>query len=99
MDKQGWAAFRRGSTLFVKHFPYEEGATYPDYGCNVECFTAGSFIELESLAPVRRLEPGERAEHTERWSLFQDFDAGATEDSLAAALEVVIPHTEPADEK
>jgi hypothetical protein len=99
MAKQGWAAFRRGSTLFVKHFGYEEGATYPDYGCNVECFTAGSFIELESLAPMRRLEPGERAEHTERWSLFQDFDAGATEDSLAAALEVVIPHTEPADGK
>jgi hypothetical protein len=99
LDKQGWAAFRRGSTLFVKRFGYEEGAIYPDYGCNVECFTAGSFIELESLAPLRRLEPGERAEHTERWSLFRDFDAGATEDTLAAALEALLPQTDPTPEQ
>ncbi len=90
LDKRGWAAFRRGSTLFVKRFGYEEGAGYPDYGCNVECFTAGSFIELESLSPLRRVEPGAYAEHTERWSLTADFDAGATEDSLAEALDAAL---------
>lgn len=93
MDKQGWAAYARGATLFVKRFPYEEGAIYPDYGCNVECFTAGTFIELESLAPLRRVEPGETSEHTERWSLFANFDAGATEDALADALHVLLPQT------
>lgn len=89
-DRQGWAGYLRASTLFVKRFAYEEGASYPDYGCNVEAFTAGSFIELESLSPLRRLEPGEAAEHTERWTLFRDFDAGATEDSLEAALASVL---------
>ena len=88
--KQGWAGYARGATLFVKRFAFEEGATYPDYGCNVECFTAGAFIELESLAPVRRVEPEETVEHTERWSLHQDFDAGATEDSLAEAINSVL---------
>lgn len=93
-NKQGWAAYLRGSTLFVKRHPYEEGATYPDYGSNVEAFTAGPFIELESLSPVRRLEPGATASHEERWHLFRDFDAGATEDSLADALARVLPETE-----
>jgi hypothetical protein len=91
LDKQGWAAFSRDRTLFVKRFPHEEGARYPDYGCNVEAFTAGLFIELESLSPLRRLEPGESAEHTERWSLFRDFDAGGDEDALEAALAAVLP--------
>ena len=93
-DKQGWAAYLRGQTLFVKRFPHEEGASYPDYGCNVEAFTAGPFIELESLSPVRRLEPGATASHVEHWHLFRDFDAGATEDSLADALARVLPQTE-----
>ena len=93
-NKQGWSAYLRGRTLFVKRFPYEEGASYPDYGSNVETFTAGPFVELESLSPVRRLEPGATASHVERWHLFRDFDAGATEDSLADALARALPETE-----
>lgn len=90
-DKQGWAAYLRDTTLFVKEFGYEEGGSYPDYGCNVEVFTAGLYIELESLSPVHRLEPGMAAEHVERWTLFRDFDAGMTEDSLTGALTTVLP--------
>jgi hypothetical protein len=93
-NKQGWAAYLRGTTLFVKRHAYEEGASYPDYGSNVAAFTAGPFIQLESLSPVRRLEPGATASHEERWHLFRDFDAGATEDSLADALARVLPETE-----
>jgi hypothetical protein len=85
-NKQGWAAYARAGTLFVKRFAFEEGAAYPDYGCNVECFTAGSFIEVESLSPLRRVEPEETVEHVERWTLFDNFDAGATDDALEAAL-------------
>jgi hypothetical protein len=74
-NKQGWAAYRRGPILFIKTFAYEEGATYPDYGSNNETYTAGSFIELESLGPLRRLAPGDSALHTERWHLFKNTDA------------------------
>lgn len=90
LDKQGWAAYVLGATLFVKRFPHEEGASYPDYGCNAEAFTAGSFIELESLSPLRRLEPGATAEHTERWQLFRDFDAGSSDDDLERALATIL---------
>lgn len=86
LNKQGWAAYARGTTLFVKRFAYEEGASYPDYGCNCETYTAGDFIEVESLSPLARLEPGASAEHLERWSLFAGVDLGASEETLAAAL-------------
>lgn len=94
MNKQGWAAYLLGTTLFVKRFPFEEGAAYPDYGCNLEAFTARSFIEVESLSPLRRLEPGATASHEERWHLFRDFDAGSTDDALEAAFAAVLPLTE-----
>jgi hypothetical protein len=86
LNKQGWAAYKHDETIFVKHFPYEEGATYTDYGCNCETYTAGDFIEVESLAPLRRLEPGASVEHEERWTLFRDVKAGASEDELDAAI-------------
>jgi hypothetical protein len=92
-NKRGWAAYHVGGLLFVKRFSYEEGAAYPDDGCNNEVFTAASFIELESLAPLKRLAPGESAEHEERWQLFDNFDAGEDDESLAAAVGPLIEGT------
>jgi hypothetical protein len=92
LNKQGWAAYLRGETLFVKRAAYVEGATYPDYNCNFETYTAGTFIEVESLGPIKRLEPDESADHTERWSLLRapgvtDENFDATLDALAAQAE------------
>jgi hypothetical protein len=86
LNKRGWAAYRLGTTLFVKRFGHEEGARYPDLGCNNEVFTAGSFIEVESLSKLTELEPGESIEHVERWSLFRDFTAGDADEDLEAAI-------------
>lgn len=85
-NKQGWAAYHRRGNLFVKRFSFEEGASYPDYGSNNETYTAGSFIEIESLGPIRRLAPGEAATHEERWSLSAGVEIDASEDALEAAL-------------
>jgi hypothetical protein len=84
LNKQGWAAYERQGTLFVKTVAYREGAAYPDYNSNTEAYTAGSFIELETLAPLQYLEPGETAEHTEEWSLFEGF--AGDDEALDAAL-------------
>jgi hypothetical protein len=94
LNKQGWAAYLLGTTMFLKRYCFEEGAIYPDYGCNTEVFTSRSFIDLASLSPLRRLEPGATASHEERWHLFRDFDAGSTDDALEAALAGVLPLTE-----
>lgn len=86
LNKQGWAAYLRRDTLFIKSVDYEESAMYPDYGSNAETYTAGSFMEIETLAPLRQLEPGDAATHIERWHLFSGVPAGADEDALLAAL-------------
>ena len=57
----GWIGYLNGGTLFVKRFGYEEGANYPDDGCNYETFTKEEFLEMESLGPVVTLKPGETA--------------------------------------
>jgi hypothetical protein len=81
-NKVGWAGYVNEGTLFVKHFTYEEGAVYPDHGCNNEFFTAGLFMEVESLSPLRQLEPGDTLEHVERWHLFEGVNISDDEDSL-----------------
>jgi hypothetical protein len=85
-NKLGWAAYLSGGTLFVKRFGYEEGARYPDLGCNNEVFTAGSFVEVESLSKLDELDPGEAVEHVERWSLYKDFTASEDEEELEASI-------------
>jgi hypothetical protein len=89
-NKQGWAAYFRAGTLFVKQFAYLAGETYPDDGCNCETYTAGSFIELETLGPLRALPSGASAEHVERWNLFANVDIGSSEDTLDAAVRQAI---------
>jgi hypothetical protein len=85
-NKQGWAAYYRQRSLFVKRFPYEEGVVYPDYQSNNEVYTAGSFIEVESLGAMQELEPGAAATHEERWNLYRDVEIGAGEEAIDAAL-------------
>lgn len=93
MNKQGWAAYKRGTSLFVKRFSYKEEASYPDYGSNMESYTAGTFMEIETLSPMYHLEPDESAEHTERWYLFSDVNLGADETALDEAINSLIAKT------
>jgi hypothetical protein len=86
MNKQGWAAYHRQDMLFIKQAAYEEGASYPDYGSTAEIYTAGSFIEVETLSPLRKLEPDESALHVERWRLFRDVILGSSETEIERAI-------------
>ena len=92
-NKQGWAGYLRDKTLFIKRFPYVECASYPDYGCNFETYTDGDFMEVETLGPLTKLDPGESATHVEHWYLFKDVDAGMTEDSLDNAIAPLVAKT------
>jgi len=70
--KQKWVGYLTRDALFIKTFDYEEGAVYPDLGCNFETFTNSEMLEIESLSPLKKLAPGESVSHTERWYLFGD---------------------------
>ena len=71
-NPHGWLAYWIDGVLFKKTFDAQINATYPDNNCNAEIFSNEEFVELESLAPFVRLEPGQSAAHSEHWELLQD---------------------------
>lgn len=81
----GWAAYALPDTLFIKTFAYDPQAAYPDRGCNFETFSKGDFIELESLSPLVRLEPGAAVGHRETWHLLGDTPPSPEVDDAALA--------------
>lgn len=69
LNRQGWAKYLSGNLEFIKSFDFIENAVYPDMNANTEIYTAGSFVEIETLAPLVNLAPAESTVHTERWRL------------------------------
>jgi hypothetical protein len=65
----GWIAYWLDGVLFVKYAGYDTRSTYPDHGCSSECYCNDEFMELETLGPVKELQPGEFIEHIETWQL------------------------------
>lgn len=73
-NPQGWLAYWVDGILFRKTFGAALGA-YPDTGCNAEIYCNERFVELESLAPLVKLAPGESTSHAETWDLFPNLDS------------------------
>jgi len=67
--RDGWVAYQLGNAYFAKTVPVIEGANYPDDGCNFELFTNHSILELETLAPLAPLPPGQSRTHVENWKI------------------------------
>ena len=69
-NERGWCACIWPHAAFVKQVRCDPTARYPDFGVNNEVYSAGSFLELETLGTLDRLEPGQHTTHLEHWSLF-----------------------------
>ncbi|MEJ7849469.1 MAG: hypothetical protein WKF92_15415 [Pyrinomonadaceae bacterium] len=69
LNKQGWAAYEWEDLRFIKRFDFVEGAVYPDMNSNTEVYTAGSFVEVETLSPMRKLQPEKFIAYSEKWQL------------------------------
>jgi hypothetical protein len=89
MHRMKWVGYLTRHALFIKTFGYEEGAAYPDFGCNFETFSNAQMLEIETLSPLRPLAPGESVSHTESWRLFGSIPEphSLKEDALADWLE------------
>jgi hypothetical protein len=83
----GWAAYAENGQLFLDRFGFQPHARYPDLGCNVESYTSGDMLELETLGPLTRVPPNGSVAHTEQWFLYKVQVA----DSEAAIDEKVSP--------
>ena len=89
----GWGAYFRQDQLFIKRAAVIRGAAYPDFGCNFEVFTNPDFIELETLAPLVELQPGESAEHVEHWWLFDGVPSGEDDAWIDSAVLPLVQKT------
>lgn len=76
-----WGAYLLGSELYIKRYKADPKAVYPDFGCSYETFTNADFLELETMGPLTRVEPGKVVEHVERWSLHKNVKIGAWTDA------------------
>jgi len=86
-NEAGWAAYFGRHSVFTKQFPVSSGAAYPDFGVNFESYTTDFMLEMETLSPLRTLEPGESVEHVESWRLFADVSyPGDSESDIATVL-------------
>lgn len=74
LNPHGWMAYWIDGVLFVKQFDLIQGASYPDGGCNSETYCNDQFVELESLGPLGKLEPGNSIIYLELWELYNGLD-------------------------
>lgn len=68
----GWAAIFNKDCLFIKHYPVEPDAEYPDYGVSFETYCCDFMTECESLSPMYHLAPNAMAVHVEEWELHRE---------------------------
>lgn len=85
-----WAAYWVDGLLFIKRFNVEEGAEYPDHGSYVEVYTNSSMLELETLGPLKIVEPGGVLEHIELWRVRLTGYIDASVDSVKNKVEPLI---------
>ena len=81
LNTRGWAAYLLDGEAFIKDYPFVPGATYPDMGCNTELFTDPDMLEVETLGPLTRLEPGAHLDHVEGW-LLAKVTAGTSDEEI-----------------
>lgn len=78
----GWAGYAYKDVLLCKCFAVNPEPTYPDFGCNVETYSGDLFVELETLGPLTRLEPGQSVSLEETWELYSGIGTVKTIDDV-----------------
>jgi hypothetical protein len=74
-NSSGWLAYWMDGVLFRKTFDVQSGLPYPDNNCNAEMYCNNRFVELESLAPLKILNPGSSVNHVEVWDVLEGMDS------------------------
>ena len=74
-NSHGWLAYWVDGVLFRKTFEVHAGLSYPDNNCNAEIYCGDQFVELESLSPLKILNPSDLVIHTETWDVLDGTDS------------------------
>ncbi len=87
-NEDAYALLYNHNCLMVKKFDYNPNATYPDGGACFEAYTSNNFLESESLGALVKLAPGERTEHNEYWTLYDNVKRPESNDEAAFEADV-----------
>jgi hypothetical protein len=68
----GWIGYWLDGIFFRKGFDVQKNSSYPDNNCNAEMYCNNRFVELESLGPLARLDPGASITHVEKWDVLRE---------------------------
>ena len=79
-NEEGWAAYFNHNNLFIKRYVHMDGAIYPDYGVSYETFINEFMVEMETLSPLTKIEPGKAIEHIENWELYSDVELNSNDE-------------------
>jgi hypothetical protein len=90
---QGWAAYLVDRTLYLKRFPYQPGAPYPDGGATIELYSSAEFLEVENLSPLTTIQPGGELVYPEDWWIFPNVDLPTDDAAALDALQVILKRT------
>lgn len=85
----GWVAYLSHDFTFMKRYVHNPQAVYPDFGSSCEIAVRKDFVEIQSLSPMYRLEPGQEIKHVENLSVFHTKDGvdPKDEDGIARYIE------------
>lgn len=81
-----------GNQVFRKSYDTNHKTeSYPDNDCSFETYTNAGFLEIESLSPLKEVQPNETVSLTEHWSLHQkpcdvDFNNDCSIDEMISKL-------------
>jgi hypothetical protein len=85
-NQDTWAAYVLHGEVFVKRTSADPTKRYPDFGSSFEIFTNNEFLEVETLGPLSKVNPGQTVEQAEHWGLFRDVELGAGDENLDHVL-------------
>ncbi len=81
-----WCAYYLKPCLLVKRFAFAREARYPDFDCSVEVYTNTDMLELETLSPLRTIQPGMDLVHEEWWELHNGIDLAFSEEEIRSKV-------------
>jgi hypothetical protein len=84
---RGWLGYLRSGVFFLKRFDPQLEQRHPDLNTNVQLYCNSHYIELETLAPLTALEPGQSSVHIETWEIYRDVDVPHSIEGLGELIQ------------
>lgn len=79
-NRLGWIAYHLEGHLLVKWSKlHDDRCVYPDMGASLQCYRNERFLEVETVAPLGEIVPGQAVTHKEIWKIIEVGDRSTEE--------------------